>query len=70
MRRTNIVLDEKLVSRARRLVGARTTRELVDRALRELVEREERRRLVQRLEGSGWEGDPAALRRPRAAGHR
>jgi len=35
--RTNIVLDEKLVSEATTLTGARTKRELIDLALRELI---------------------------------
>ncbi len=35
--RTNIVLDDKLVAEAMRLTKARTKREVVDQALRELV---------------------------------
>lgn len=63
MRRTNIVLDDKLVARARKLTGTATTREVVDRALRELVAREEQRRLAERLRGSGWEGNLDEMRR-------
>lgn len=37
--RTNIVLDDRLVREAMRLTNARTKREVVDRALRELVAR-------------------------------
>ena len=37
MKRTNIVLDETLVDRAKKLYGFRTTREAVDFALRQLV---------------------------------
>ena len=36
--------------------GVRTAREVLERALRELVDREEQRRLAQRLRGSGWDG--------------
>ncbi len=36
--RTNIVLDDKLVEEAFKYVRVKTKRELVDRALRELVE--------------------------------
>lgn len=43
--RTNIDLDEELVAEAMRLTHARTTKELVDRALRELVARNSRRAL-------------------------
>ncbi len=63
MKRTNIALDEKLVARGRKLTGASSTRELIDRALRELVTREEQRRLAARLRGSGWVGDLDDMRR-------
>jgi Arc/MetJ family transcription regulator len=51
--RTNVVLDDKLVARARKVTGLRTVRDVLERALRELVAREEQRRLAQRLRGSG-----------------
>lgn len=37
--RTNIVLDDKLIRSAMRLTGAKTKREVVDLALRNLVAR-------------------------------
>lgn len=37
--RTNIVLDDRIVKEAMRLTGARTKRELVDLALRDLIAR-------------------------------
>jgi Arc/MetJ family transcription regulator len=37
VKRTNIVVDEALVERAKQLYGFRTTREAVDYALRQLV---------------------------------
>ena len=49
--RTNIVLDDELVAEAMKLTGARTKREVVDRALRELLYRERQRRL-KHLKGS------------------
>jgi len=39
MARTNIELDDRLVEKAMRLTGARTKREVVDIALRRLVEK-------------------------------
>lgn len=62
MKRTNVVVDEKLVARCRKLTGVRSTRDLIDRALRELVSREEQRRLATKLRGSGWEGDLTQMR--------
>lgn len=45
--RTNIVLDDKLVGEAMRVSGARTKREVVDLALREMVARRRQRDLRQ-----------------------
>ncbi len=42
---TNIDIDEKLVAQAMEVSGARTKREVVDRALREMVARARRPRL-------------------------
>lgn len=55
--RTNIVLDDELVAEAMRLSGARTKREVVDRALRDFVQREHQRRLM-RLKGRSDLIDP------------
>ena len=44
--RTNIVLDENLVEEGLRLSGAKTKKELVNQALRELVENRRRRNLL------------------------
>jgi len=44
--RTNIVLDDDLVEKGLRLTGARTKKELVHRALEELVERHARKDLM------------------------
>ena len=56
MKRTNVVVDTRLLARARKLTGVRTTREILARALQEMVTREEQRRLAVRLRGSGWNG--------------
>jgi len=44
--RTNIVLDERLVAEAMKLTKARSKREAVDLALRELVNRRRRRNVL------------------------
>jgi len=44
--RTNIVLDDGLVAEAMKLSRAKTKRELVDRALREFVQRHHQRKLL------------------------
>ena len=49
--RTNIVLDEKLVQRAKKITGLKTKRDLVEFALSEIVRRHE---LLKLLELHHW----------------
>lgn len=66
MGRTNIVLDDELIRRAMQVSGARTKREVVNRALRELVARASVYQTLRRLKGKmPWEGDVNAWRRRR-----
>ena len=63
MGRTNIVLDDGLIKRAMQVSGAKTKREAVDRALREMVARDSYRAL-RKLKGKmPWDGDIDARRR-------
>jgi len=45
--RTNIVIDDKLMEQAMRLSGLSTKKEVVERALREFVERHSRKDLLE-----------------------
>lgn len=66
MGRTSIVLDDRLVERAMKLSGAKTKRQVVNLALRELVARGSVYRALRRLRGKlPWEGDVGARRRAR-----
>ena len=66
MARTNIELDDRLVEKAMRLTGAATKREVVDIALRRLVEKGTLYRALRRLKGKlSWEGDVATWRSSR-----
>lgn len=65
LKRTNIVLDDELIDRAKELTGLNTKRAVVEEALRTLVrlkEQEGVRALRGRLR---WEGDLEELRRSR-----
>jgi len=63
--RTNIVLDEELIKKGIRYTGLRTKKELVNFALRELIQRKERKEIL-RLKGKlHWEGDLEEMRRSR-----
>ena len=57
MKRTNLVLDEKLLEEALRVSGERTYSRAVERALEEFVRRARARKIFA-LAGSGlWEGE-------------
>lgn len=65
MLRTNIELDEELVSEAMKLTQMKTKKELVNYALKELVRKVKRKNLL-RLEGKvKWEGNLYEMRKGR-----
>jgi Arc/MetJ family transcription regulator len=67
MKRTNIVLDDGLVSQGLKLTGLKTQRDLVHHALQQLVRRESQKGLL-KLKGSvAWEGDLSEMRRARVS---
>lgn len=65
MGRTNVVVDDELVERAKRTYGLRTTREAIDLALRRLVGdvSDDPHAGLLGLRGSGWDGDLEDMRR-------
>jgi Arc/MetJ family transcription regulator len=63
--RTNVILDEALVTQAKVLTGIKTTRGVLDEALRVLIRLQEQGQ-VRELRGRlHWEGDLAVLREGR-----
>jgi Arc/MetJ family transcription regulator len=70
MKRTNLVLDERLLEEAVKLSGERTYSAAVGRALEEFVRRVRANRILE-LAGSGlWEGNLAVMRNDRPARRR
>jgi len=66
MKRTNLVLDEKLLEEATQLSSLRTYSKTVDLALAEFVRRARAGRILA-LAGSGlWEGDLSVMRQDAA----
>jgi Arc/MetJ family transcription regulator len=66
MGRTNIVLDDALITKAMNVTGARTKREAVDVALRNLVAQRQAYARLRALRGRlRWDGDVRGLRRNR-----
>lgn len=55
--RTNIEIDDKLMAKAMKAIGKKTKRETVEEALRQLVERKKRLKILD-LRGIGWNGYP------------
>lgn len=65
MGRTNIVIDDDLVRKARKLTRLKTKREIVDKALELLVRSESRKGLLRHYGTGIWKGDLKAMRRKR-----
>ncbi len=65
--RTNIEIDDDVLAEAQRLTGARTKRETVDLALRELVARRRQRDVLALRGRIRWEGDLEVSRAGRGA---
>jgi Arc/MetJ family transcription regulator len=64
--RTNVEIDDDLLTEARRLTGVKTKREAVDLALRELVARHRRLGILELRGRVHWEGDLETSRRGRS----
>jgi len=63
--RTNVVIDDRLIEEGLAVTGLKTKRDLVNYALKELVDRK-RRKAILALEGRlRWEGDLNDMREDR-----
>jgi Arc/MetJ family transcription regulator len=63
--RTNIELDDKLISEAMIATGLSTKRATVEEALRSLVQMHRQKTAIKNMSGLGWEGDLDAMRQAR-----
>ncbi len=66
MKRTNIVIDERLVKAGLKATGLKTRRALVDYALRDLLRRESQKRILDLKGKIHWEGDLSSMRQGRS----
>lgn len=62
MKRTNIVLDESLIKTGMELTGLKTSKAVVDFALKELVRHSKQRRILELFGTVEWEGDLNQMR--------
>jgi len=65
--RTNIDIDDGLMTQAMAATGLPTKKATVEEALRRLVRRHHQQQAVADMAGLGWEGDLDARRQGRAA---
>ncbi len=63
--RTNIEIDDELLSRAMTAAGTSTKRATVEEGLRLLVRISQQTKALVGLKGLGWEGDLDEMRRDR-----
>jgi Arc/MetJ family transcription regulator len=63
--RTNIVLDDKLVTKCRKATGIRTYKALIDYALHELLRHESQLKILELKGKIHWEGDITTWRKGR-----
>lgn len=65
MGRTNVVVDDELIERVKRIYGVRSAREAIDVALRRLVGdvSDDPHAGLLAMEGIGWDGDLDGMRR-------
>jgi len=65
MKRTNIIIDEKLAKKGLEKTGLKTLRALVNYALKEIVRRESQAKILELKGNINWEGDLSKMRRRR-----
>lgn len=63
--RTNIDLDEGLVSRGLELSGLRTKKDLVNMALREFIRKSDQKKILELRGKIQWQGDLDLMRQSR-----
>lgn len=66
MARTNIDLDDELVKAGLKITNCKSKRELVNLALKELVAKKTRKKLLELKGKVVWEGDLSQMRKGRA----
>jgi Arc/MetJ family transcription regulator len=66
--RTNIVIDDELMEEAKVVTGLKTKREVVEQALRTLIQVRRQRHILDLKGKIHWEGDLEEMRQGRGVG--
>jgi Arc/MetJ family transcription regulator len=62
MKRTNIFLDEKLIEKGKKATGLKTSKAVVEFALKELVRHSNQRRILDLFGSVDWDGKLSRMR--------
>ena len=65
MSRTNVVLDDDLVTNCMNVTGITTKKSLIDYALRELLRKNKQKKILQLQGKVNWDGDLNQMRKAR-----
>ncbi len=63
--RINVVIDEKIIEKAKKYTGLKTKKEVINYALKELIKRKERKEILKLAGELHWEGDLNEMREGR-----
>jgi len=63
--RTNVVIDEKIMKKAKNYTGLKTKKEVINYALQELIKRKERKEILKLSGKLHWEGNLDEMREGR-----
>lgn len=63
--RTNIELDDELITKAMAVTGLTTKKAIVEEALKRLVRHYDLKKTLEEMAGTGWDGDLDAMREGR-----
>ncbi len=63
--RTNVVIDDKIMKKAKNYTGLKTKKEVINFALQELIKRKERKEILNLAGKLHWEGDLNEMREGR-----
>ncbi len=63
--RTNVVIDDKIMEKAKNYTGLKTKKEVINFALQELIKRKERKEILKLAGKLHWEGDLNGMREGR-----